>query len=232
MNQNLTIKSWAEDDKPREKMILKGRNALSDAELLAIIIGSGSRNKSAVELAQEMLSKTANSLSLFGKNTLNDLMKFKGVGEAKGVAILAALEFGRRRKESDTPKKIKIRGSRMIYEYLDPIYKDLKHEESYIILLNRSNEIIRHEQISKGGLAGTIVDGKIIFKLAIDHSASSIVLSHNHPSGALYPSEHDKKITKDLLSFGKLIDLPILDHLIFTDNGYFSFADEGILYND
>ena len=229
MNQSFTIKSWAEDDRPREKMMLKGRHSLSDAELLAIILGSGSREKSAVELAQEILLNSSNNLSLFGKMTFNDLIKFKGVGEAKAISILAALELGKRRKETETPKKYKIKSSQDIYDYMSIYYLDLKHEESYVVLLNRANEIIHKEQISKGGFAGTIVDGKIIFKLALDHRASSVILSHNHPSGELFPSEQDKKITNELISFGKMIDLPILDHIIFTDNGYFSFADQGLM---
>jgi DNA repair protein RadC len=229
MIQSFTIKSWAEDDRPREKMMLKGRHSLSDAELLAIILGSGSREKSAVELAQEILLNSSNNLSLFGKMTFNDLIKFKGVGEAKAISILAALELGRRRKETEIPKKYKIKSSQDIYEYLSPYFLDLKHEESYVIFLNRANEIIHKEQISKGGFASTIVDGKIIFKLALDHRASSVILSHNHPSGQLFPSEQDKKITTELISFGKMIDLPIMDHIIFTDNGYFSFADQGLM---
>lgn len=229
MNQYLTIKSWAEDDRPREKMILKGRHALTDAELLAILLGSGTKTKSALDLAQEMLHNSSNNLVSFGKKTLKDLIKFKGVGEAKAITILAAIELGRRRKEVEVVKKNKINCSNDIYEYLEPLFKDIHHEEFYIILLNRANEIIHKEQISKGGIGGTIVDGKIIFKIALDHRASAIILCHNHPSGQLKPSEQDKKLTKELIQFGKMIDLLILDHIIFTDNGYFSFSDEGIL---
>ena len=229
MNQYLTIKSWAEDDRPREKMILKGRHALTDAELLAILLGSGTKTKSALDLAQEMLHNSSNNLVSFGTKTLKDLIKFKGVGEAKAITILAAIELGRRRKEVEVVKKNKINCSNDIYEYLEPLFKDIYHEEFYIILLNRANEIIHKEQISKGGIGGTIVDGKIIFKIALDHRASAIILCHNHPSGQLKPSEQDKKLTKELIQFGKMIDLLILDHIIFTDNGYFSFSDEGIL---
>ena len=229
MKQNLTIKSWAEDDRPREKMILKGRHSLSDAELLAIILGSGSRSQSAVELAKEMLLSVENCLDNFGKKSLMELMKFKGVGEAKAISVLAAIELGRRRKEVDKVKKVKVRSAQVVFDYMIPYFKDLKHEEFYIVLLNRANEIIHKEQISKGGISGTIVDGKIIFKIAIDNSASAIILCHNHPSGQLFPSLQDEKITNELISFGKMIDLPVLDHLIFTDNGYFSFADKGLM---
>lgn len=227
MEQNLTIKTWAEDDRPREKMMLKGRNSLSDAELLAILLGSGTREKSAVELAKEMLQSSFNSLSNFSKNTLNDLLKFKGVGEAKAVTILAALELGRRRKESCEPRKLKMRKSQDIYNYLSIHFQDLKHEECYVLLLNRANEVIHKEQVSKGGITGTVVDGKMIFKLALDHSASGIILSHNHPSGQLTPSYADERITSELAYFGKMIDLPLIDHIIFAENGYFSFADAG-----
>jgi len=229
MKQNLTIKSWAEDDRPREKMILKGRHSLSDAELLAIILGSGSRSQSAVELAQEMLLSVENNLDNFCKKTLKDLMKFKGVGEAKAISIMATIELGRRRKDVEQVKKIKVRNAQIVFDYMSSYFKDLVHEEFYIVLLNRANEIIHKEQISKGGISGTVVDGKIIFKIAIDHSASALILCHNHPSGQLFPSPQDEKITTELIGFGKMIDLPVLDHLIFTDNGYFSFADNGLM---
>jgi DNA repair protein RadC len=229
MRQNLTIKSWAEDDRPREKMILKGRHSLSDAELLAIILGSGSRDQSAVDLAKEMLLSVSNSLDVFGKKTLKELIKFKGVGEAKAISVLAAIELGRRRNDMDISKKIKVKSAQIVYEYLTPYFKDLAHEEFYIVLLNRANEIIHKTQISKGGISGTVVDGKVVFKIAIEYSASAIILCHNHPSGQLFPSLQDEKITNELICFGKMIDLPILDHLIFTDNGYFSFAENGIM---
>ena len=229
MRQNLTIKSWAEDDRPREKMILKGRHSLSDAELLAIILGSGSRDQSAVDLAKEMLLSVSNSLDVFGKKTLKELIKFKGVGEAKAISVLAAIELGRRRNDMDISKKIKVKSAQIVYEYLIPYFKDLGHEEFYIVLLNRANEIIHKTQISKGGISGTVVDGKVVFKIAIEYSASAIILCHNHPSGQLFPSLQDEKITNELICFGKMIDLPILDHLIFTDNGYFSFAENGIM---
>lgn len=229
MNQNISIKSWALDDRPREKMLLKGTQSLSDAELLAILLNSGTKNKSAVQLAKELLSNSANNLSKFGKATIKDLTKIKGIGEAKAITILAAMELGRRRKEIELPQRIKIRTSIDIFNYLSARFQDLRHEECYILLVNRANEVIHTEQISKGGLTGTIVDGKIIFKIAIDHLASAFILCHNHPSGQLIPSNTDLKLTNRITDFGKMIDLPLLDHVIFADNGYFSFVDNGLI---
>lgn len=226
---NRTIKTWAEDDRPREKLMLKGRSTLSDAELLAILIGSGTREKSAVELAQEMLDFSENDLQVFSKFTLTDLCKFKGIGEAKAITILAALELGRRRKVADKKERVQIKTSAQLYELLHPIYEDLRHEEFHIILLNRANEIIRIQKISQGGMSSTIVDAKVVFKTAIDFGASTIVLSHNHPSGSLVPSSRDTKMTQELVQFGKILDLLIIDHIIYTDNGYFSFSDKGVL---
>lgn len=227
MIQNLTIKDLSPDDRPREKLMLRGRKSLTDSELLAIILGSGSKNKTAIELAQEILLYSENDINLLGHLTFHDLIKFKGVGEAKAVNIIASMEFGRRRAKFSSEKKIKVRSSNDVYNFLKADYQDLKHEECYIILLNRNNEIIRKEQVSKGGVSGTIVDAKIIFKMAFDFGASSMILSHNHPSGNLQPSIEDKKITEKIKDFGKMIELPLLDHLIFADNGYFSFSDNG-----
>lgn len=229
MMENRSIKCWAEDDRPREKLILKGKNALSDAELLAIILGSGTRKKSAVELAKDLLIGSKNNLQSFSKLSLHDLKKFDGIGEAKAVGILAALELGRRRKESENNKKIKIISSKQIYDHMSSYLSDLQHEEFYAVFLNRANEIVKTKQISIGGLSGTVADGKVIFKAALEEGAHGIILIHNHPSGQLKPSDADKALTKKMVEFGRYIDLPILDHLIFTDNGYFSFADQGIL---
>lgn len=229
MKNNLSIKSWAEDDRPREKLILKGKNALSDAELLAIILGSGSRNQTAVELAQELLHQSENNLTIFSKCSLYDLKKFKGVGEAKAVGVIAALELGRRRKETESKIKLKVTSSQMVYEHMRSFLLDLQHEEFYAILLNRANEIMQSKQISIGGLSGTVADGKVIFKSALESGAHAIILVHNHPSGQLKPSEADRTLTKKMVEFGKYIDLPVLDHVIFTDNGYFSFADNGMI---
>lgn len=227
MNQNFTIKAWAEDDRPREKLLLKGRRSLSDAELIAILIGSGSRSKSAVELAQELLDNAQNSLQEFSKKTFADLCKFKGIGEAKAISILAAMELGRRRKEAEPLKRIRATSSKIIYDYLKPIFEDLTVEEFHIILLNHALDIIKTVPISVGGTTGTVADGKVIFKNALEAGANNIVLCHNHPSGTRKPSQMDLNLTKNLVNFGNLIGLSVIDHIIYTDNGYFSFSDEG-----
>ncbi len=229
MNQNFTIKTWAEDDRPREKLMLKGRKSLSDAELLAILIGSGTREKSAVELSQELLNEAGNNLKEFSRKTLNELCRFKGIGQAKALTIMAALELGRRRKETYSSKKEKATSSKIVFNYIVPLFEDLNIEEFHVILLNRANEIMKSVKISQGGIASTVVDGRLVFKAALDSIACGIILCHNHPSGQLVPSPQDIKLTTDLFNFGKMIDLPIVDHLIFTDNGYFSFADNGML---
>jgi len=224
-----SIKMWAEDDRPREKMLQKGRGALSDAELIAILIGSGNRELSAVQLAQQILSKAENSLQVLSKFSIEQLMQFKGIGEAKAISIFSAMELARRRESTKLKKKTKITSSVAVFNELRVEFSGLPHEEFYILLLNRANEVIGKQQISKGGIAGTVADGKIIFNAALEKKASGIILAHNHPSGQLKPSEADKRLTKDLIQFGKFIDLQILDHLIFSDNNYFSFADEGLI---
>ncbi len=229
MRVNGSIKSWAEDDRPREKMILKGRKTLSDAELLAILLGTGTRDLSAVELAQVLLKSVNNDLASFSKYSINELKKFKGIGEAKAVGIVAALELGRRRKETETKAKVKITSSKQVYEHMRSYLSDLQHEEFFVIYVNRANEIVQTKQISIGGLSGTIADGKVIFKQALELCAHGLILVHNHPSGQLKPSDPDRQLTKKMVEFGKYIDLCVLDHLIYTDSGYFSFADEGIL---
>ena len=229
MEKSLTIKSWAEEDRPREKLLLKGRHVLSDAELIAILIGSGTKKESAVELSKRILSEFGNNLNELAKLSVHDLMKFKGIGEAKAISIVAALELGRRRKESETSKREKITSSKDIFEIFRPVFIDLPHEEFHVLLLNRSNNIIRKEFISRGGISGTTVDQKIIFKIALEHLSSSIILCHNHPSGNLKPSDMDISLTKKLKEAGTLLDIPILDHVIITDTSYFSFADEGMM---
>lgn len=229
MLHNQSIKYWAEDDRPREKLALKGKASLSDAELLAILLGSGSRSQTAVELAQDLLKHADYDLGIFSKLSLQDLKKFKGIGEAKAICILAALELGRRRKETEGKLRLKITSSKIVYDYMRSSLLDLEHEEFHILLLNRANEIMRRELVSIGGLSGTVADGKVIFRKALDFGAHAIILVHNHPSGQLKPSEMDIKLTKKLSEFGNCIDLPILDHLIFADNGYFSFADTGMI---
>lgn len=223
------IKSWAEEDRPREKLMLKGKAALSDAELIAILIGSGTTSLSAVDVAKALLKAANNNLNELARFGLKDLMKLPGIGEARAVTIMSALELGRRRKGADIIKKMQITSSQDAYQCIMPELLDLSHEEFWLILLNRANMVLKKESISKGGISGTVADPKLIFKAALDNKASSIILVHNHPSGNLKPSEADKKLTKKVFEGGKMLDLPILDHLIFTDNGYFSFADEGLL---
>ena len=227
--ENLTIKSWAEEDRPREKLLYKGRSILSDAELIAILISSGNREETAVELSRRILNEVGNNLNELGKMSVNDLMKFKGIGEAKAISIIAALELGRRRKETEINKKERVLTSVDIYSVFKPMLMDLPHEEFWILLLSRSNSIIKKELISRGGVSGTVVDAKIIFKLAVENLASSIVLCHNHPSGNLRPSEQDIKITKNLKEGGRLLDIQVLDHVIVCESGYFSFSDEGLM---
>jgi DNA repair protein RadC len=225
----LGIKSWAEDDRPREKMSLKGKSVLSNAELIAILIGSGTREKSAVELAQQILDEADNNLNVLAKKNIQELMLHKGIGEAKAISIVAAMELTRRKTNEEKPLVKVIQSSDDAYQYMKPTFSDLQHEEFHILLLNRRNVVIAMERISQGGIAGTVVDGKMIFKKALDFKASYLVLAHNHPSGNHKPSEQDLQLTKKLVSFGKFIDLPIVDHLIITDNNYFSFADNGNL---
>lgn len=227
--EKLNIKSWAEEDRPREKLLLKGKNALSDAELIAILIGSGNKTETAVELSKRILASVNNDLNQLAKLNLTDLMQFNGIGEAKAISIAAALELGRRRKESTEEKKIKISSSKNAYEAISDVLSDLPHEEFWVLYLNRKNEVIKRENISKGGVTGTIADGKIIFKNAINLLASAVVLCHNHPSGNLNPSQADIELTKKMKGIGVLMDTPVIDHIIVGNNNYFSFADENLL---
>ena len=235
----VSIKSLSKDDRPREKLLDKGRTfllspissalaALSNAEILAILIGSGTREKSAVKLCQEILMSVDNDLGKLARLSVHDLMKFKGVGEAKAITIAAALELGRR-KLSSLKESAKITSSVDVYQQIRHKFEDLDHEEFHVIFLSRSNKVKAVELISKGGMSGTVADGKLIFKKALEQSASAMILCHNHPSGNLQPSNADIQLTGKLKEFGKLIELPVLDHLIITDSAYFSFADEGLL---
>jgi DNA repair protein RadC len=226
---NFGIKAWAEDDRPREKMLQKGRQSLSNSELLAILIGSGSKRQSAVELSQLILDKAENNLNKLAQMNIHELMKFKGIGQAKAISIVASMELARRKPAESKQLNRKIVSSHSAYEQLKPVFSDLQHEEFHVLLLNRANCVIACQCVSSGGISGTVVDGKILFKIALDHKASAIILAHNHPSGQTKPSEQDIQLTKNMLTFGKLIDLPVLDHLIITDNAYFSFADNAIL---
>lgn len=224
------IRHWAEEDRPREKLLQKGKNALSDAELIAILLGSGSRGESAVDLARKILQSAGNKLHELGKMEVKQLKTFKGMGEAKALTLMAALELGRRRRAESLPDRPQITASRDVYEYAAPWMQDLPHEEFYVILLNRANKVIGHRQISSGGVSGTVVDVKLIFKEALQALASGIVALHNHPSGNLKPSEADIKLTRKIKDAAKLLDIQLLDHLIISgDKGYYSFADEGML---
>jgi DNA repair protein RadC len=225
----LTIKSWSPEDRPREKLILKGKAALSDAELIAILLGSGTPSLSAVDLAKKVLQSVGNNLHDLARMTVKDLIKTKGVGQVKALTIVAALELGRRRKELEVNERPKITGSRDVYDVIKADLLDIPHEEFWILLLNRANRIIRKSQISQGGIAGTVADPKIIFKLALDELASGIILAHNHPSGNLTASQADLDLTKKLKEAGKLLDIQVLDHVIVAGQKYFSFADEGLI---
>lgn len=222
------ITHWSEDDKPREKLMLKGKCVLSDAELIAILIGSGSRNESAVDLSKRILGSVDNNLNALGKLSIAQLMNFKGIGEAKAISIIAATELGRRRKNEEVTELTKITSSKAVFEVMQPIIGELPHEEFWVLYLNNSNKILFKTQLSKGGLTGTVVDVRIVFKIALEQNATAIILSHNHPSGKLMPSDADIQITKKIKSAGQQLEIPVLDHIIITERGYYSFADEGI----
>ena len=223
------IKSWAEEDRPREKLSGQGRRALTDAELIAILIGSGSRNETAVELSKRILYHYDNDLNKLGKASINELSNFKGIGEAKAISIIAALEIGRRRNDFETKPTDVISSSKDAYNIMRRHLVDLNHEEFWIILTGRSQKVLTKELVSKGGLSETVVDPKIIFSMALQHQASGIILIHNHPSGSLKPSQNDVYLTKRLSDAGKILGINIMDHLIISDNGYLSFGDEGII---
>ena len=227
-NSFFPITNWSEDDKPREKLMLKGRTALSDAELIAILIGSGSRNESAVGLSKRILASVDGNLNALGKLTIAQLMNFKGIGEAKAISIISALELGRRRRAEEAVVLLKITSSKMIFEIMQPIIGELPHEEFWIVYLNNSNKVISKSQLSKGGITGTLVDVRLVFKTALEMGATGLILCHNHPSGTLIPSEADKQITRKLKSAGDSLEIKVLDHLIVTEMNYFSFVDEGI----
>lgn len=224
-----TIKNWALNDRPREKLLQKGKLALSDAELIAILIGSGNTDESAVELSKRILFETKNNLNLLGKLSAQQLMIYKGIGEAKAISIIAAMELGRRRRTEDALELVKIASSSTVFELLQPIIGELPHEEFWILYLNNANKIIEKVQISKGGITGTLVDVRITLKKALELGATSLILAHNHPSGNLNPSEADKQLTNKLKIAGESLDIKVLDHVIVTEKSYFSFADEGLM---
>ena len=220
-----SIKSWSLDDRPREKLIEKGSKSLSDAELVAILLGSGSRSESAVGLAKRILTYAQNNLTESGRLGVEDLMQFKGVGEAKAVILCSAFELARRRK-SEVVERVKVTSAMDVFNQIAPFVSDLNHEEFWVFYLNRANVILRKEKISSGGITGTVIDNKIILKKALLNLASSIILVHNHPSGNVNPSIQDKKVTKKMKLACELLEINLLDHLIIAGNSYYSFADE------
>ncbi|WPR74051.1 RadC family protein [Algoriphagus sp. NG3] len=226
---SIKISQLAEEDRPREKLLLKGKSALTDAELIAILIGSGTPSVSAVDLSKHILAGVNYDLRTLARMSIQDLKKFKGIGEAKAITIIAAMELARRRKDSEPVIRPRITCSQDIYDLMRPDLLDEQIEHFYLILLNRGNQVIKKHLVSQGGTSGTVVDPKIVFKIALEHLAQSIILVHNHPSGNLSPSDQDKRLTQRLVKIGKELDLPVLDHVIFADVGYFSFADEAIL---
>ena len=227
--QHLTIKELAEDDRPREKLMLKGKQALSDAELVAILLATGTKNESAVQLSQRILSACQNNLNEIAKLSVNDLKKFKGIGEAKAITIVSALELGRRRKETEIVKHETVKTSMDVYRHIAPKLSDLPHEEFWMILLNRANKIIKTELVGRGGVSGTVADIRLIIKPAVESLSSSVIIAHNHPSGNLKPSDSDIHLTKKVNEAARLFDIHLADHLIIGDAAYFSFADEGLL---
>ena len=228
-SKNISIKDWAHDDRPREKLVIKGKGALSDAELVAILIASGNRDESAVELSKRILQSLGNNLNRLAKLSVNDLIKFKGIGEAKAISIIASLELGRRRRTAGVLEKAKIGGSKDAFQILQLKLEDLPHEEFWVMLLNRANKVIDTKLVGRGGVSSTIVDSKVLFSFALESLASGIILAHNHPSGNLKPSNSDIRLTKKIVDAGKIMEVPVLDHIIVGDNDYFSFADEGLI---
>lgn len=226
---SLKITDWAVEDRPREKLAIKGTSSLSDAELLAILISSGTRNKSAVDLGRELLSLVNNNLNSLGKLSIADLKKIRGIGQARAVIIAAALELGRRRKLAEIPAARQIKCSKDAAEIFQPVLGDLSHEEFWILYLNRSNKVIEKMKLSYGGISGTVTDVRLVMKRAVECLASGIIVCHNHPSGNTNPSESDNKITRKIREAGNLMDIQLLDHLIVTEKDYYSYADNGML---
>jgi len=226
---SIKITDWAVEDRPREKLIQKGTSSLSDAELLAILISSGTKDKSAVDLGRELLTLAGNNLNTLGKLTITDLKKLHGIGTARAVAIAAALELGRRRKLAESPDVPQIKCSKDVADIFQPLLSDLAHEEFWILFLNRSNKVINRMKLSQGGISGTVTDVRIVMKKAIEYLASGIIVCHNHPSGNLNPSESDSRITNKIKEAGSLMEIQLLDHLIISDKDYYSFADNGLL---
>ncbi len=225
----LSIKNWQNDDRPREKLLLKGKQALSNAELIAILIGSGNTKESAVELAQRIMQSVDNNLINLSRLSINDLMKFKGIGEAKAITIVGAMELGRRRREEEVKNKKKISSSKDVFEVFQPNLADSPFEEFWILLMNRANKIIGKHQISQGGVSGTVADPKRIFQLALENLASGIILCHNHPSGNIQPSSQDISLTNKIGEGAKILEINLLDHIIIGEENYYSFADNSMI---
>lgn len=226
---SFSIKNWSQDDQPREKLRDKGKDVLSDAELVAILIASGNKDESAVELSKRILASANNNLNTLGKLSLKQLMQFKGIGEAKAITIAAAMELGRRRRLEDDVVLTKISSSKSVFQLMQPILGELPHEEFWIIYLNNSNKVILKSQLSKGGITGTLVDVRLVLKTALEVGAVGLILAHNHPSGTLNPSNADKELTQKLKLAAQSLDIKVIDHLIITEKAYFSFADESEL---
>jgi DNA repair protein RadC len=223
------IKNWSVEDRPREKLLARGTESLSDAELLAILIGSGTRDRSAVELAREILNSAGNNLHELGKLSVSDLVNFKGMGKVKALHILSALELGRRRNRTEANTRQKITSSKDAFQFFQTMLMDLPHEEFWVLILNRSNQVIDKVKISQGGVSGTVIDTRMILKSAIEKLGSGLILCHNHPSGNIQPSDADKRITEKIKSAANYMEINLLDHLVIADKKYFSFADEGLL---
>ncbi|MCC6834844.1 MAG: DNA repair protein RadC [Cytophagales bacterium] len=225
----LNIREWSPEDRPREKLLLKGTSALSEAELIAILIGSGTTKTSAVELAKKVLLLSNHNLNELARLGVKDLMKIKGIGEAKAITIVAALELGRRRKAQDIDEKPKINSSKDAFDLIQGDLMDLPHEEFWVLLLNRSHQVVKKKRVSEGGVSGTVADPKIIYKLALEALASGVIVAHNHPSGNLKPSQSDIDLTRKLKEAGRFLEVQLLDHLIIANRNYFSFADDGLI---
>lgn len=224
------LTTWAVEERPREKVLANGVLYLSDSELLAILLGSGTKNMTAVELARVILKEAGNSLQVLGKQGISDLIKIKGVGPAKAITLLAALELGRRRAGMQHPEKIPVKSSATVFQIFHPLMGDLEHEEFWLLMLNRANRVVGRYKVSQGGLSGTVIDTRIILKKALDNLASSIIVCHNHPSGNKQPSDADVKITEKLKKAAEMLEIKLLDHVIIADKSYFSFADEGLIH--
>ncbi len=227
--EKIKIKNWAEDDRPREKLRSKGPSALSDAELIAILLGSGSRDETAVDLAKRILQNAGNNLNELGRLSVEDLLPFKGIGEAKAISIITALELGKRRRLSEALERKKVTSSEEAFEVLQPLIADLPHEEFWVVFLSSSNNVLSSKSVSRGGLTGTMADLRMIFKEALLLNSPAVILAHNHPSGSVNPSVQDKSLTRKIAAAGNIMDIKIIDHLIVTEHQYFSFADEGLL---